>query len=156
MREHERKNRSLYVWRRQCVVISSYGRTQQLIRPNSHRTSDATCMQIGTFFPLMLLASSVNTPIDNNRSHLLALPVRVLFKKNCKIWLKFVEIGNWLGFQEGGVTPVSRMRTGRASVSRHFSAHARILFRASVCTCALVLRLFRAHVVVFAVTARCL
>ena len=29
-------------------------------------------------FPLMLLASSVNTPIDNNRSHLLALCVRVL------------------------------------------------------------------------------
>ncbi len=30
--------------------------------------------QIGMFFPLMLLASSVDTPIDNNRSHLLALP----------------------------------------------------------------------------------
>ncbi len=32
----------------------------------------------------MLLASSVNTPIDNNRSHLLALQVRVLCEKGLK------------------------------------------------------------------------
>ncbi len=47
-------------------------------RPNSHRTRDASHTQIGMFFPLMLLACSVNTPIDNNRSHLLVLHMCIL------------------------------------------------------------------------------
>ncbi len=49
-----------------------------------HTGCTTTRMQIGMFFPLMLLASSVNTPIDNNRSHLLVLRVRVL----CELGLK--------------------------------------------------------------------
>ena len=36
----------------------------------------------------MLLASSVNTPIDNNRSHLLALHVRVLCELGLRVCLK--------------------------------------------------------------------
>ncbi len=37
-------------------------------------------------FPLVLLASSVNTPIDNKKSHLLVLPVRVLCELGLNPW----------------------------------------------------------------------
>ena len=53
-----------------------------MLRPNSHRTRDAARTHANwKCFPLMLLASSVNT--TDNRSYLLALGVRVL----CEIGL---------------------------------------------------------------------
>ncbi len=60
-------------------------------------------------FPLMLLASSVNTPIDNNRSHLLALCLRILCELGLKAFSKRLPLSNNLPeermFQKGPLSP---------------------------------------------------
>ncbi len=46
-------------------------------------------------FPLMLFASSVNTPIHINRSHLLVLRVRVLCEFGLKLWARAAQPRRW-------------------------------------------------------------
>ncbi len=58
------------------LVRERWHPTWPRVRPNSHRTRDAHANW--NVFPLLLLACSVNTPIDDNRSHLLRVASCVL------------------------------------------------------------------------------
>ncbi len=67
--------------------------------PNSHRTR----MQIGTFFPLILLACSVNTPINHYRSHLLRVASRVMCELGLRVSAMHCPTGS--AMQGGKVCP---------------------------------------------------